>query len=165
MRPLRLAPLAAAFLLAGCSVAPAARAAPLPEAAQQTREELVRQTHAMIDSISARLSERDLAASVAAEQVALLDQRAGKLRARCKRMSSRDRAQFEPHLSWLSQVHTTTTLSIGVLRNESRDFDEDKAEVLLWTKVFMKEIDALERRIDRVAPANVFLSQRTRTRR
>ncbi|MBS1150742.1 MAG: hypothetical protein H6Q89_2440 [Myxococcaceae bacterium] len=164
MSPLRLA-LLGHLLLAGCAVAPGAVAAPPPDGTQKTREELVRETHALIDSITARLSERDLAASVAAEQVALLHHRAGKLRARCEQLSARDRAQFEPHLRWLEQVHSTTTLSIGVLRDQRRDFDEDKAEVLLWTRVFMKEIDALERRIDRVAPVNLFLSQRTRMRR
>lgn len=127
-----------------------------------TREELVRETNAMIASISSRVSERDLAASLAAEHVAMLGLRVGKLRARCEGMSQRDRAQLDPHLSWLDQVHTTTTLSIGVLRNDSRDFEEDKAEVLLWTKVFMKEIDSLERRVDRVAPVKILLSQRSR---
>jgi hypothetical protein len=161
MKPLWIAIVCTA-LSTGCSLASSAEAAPAPAAAQMSREEIVNKTHAMIDSISARLSERDLAASVASEHVALLNQRAGKLRARCDRMTGRERAQFQPHLDWLDQVHHTTTLSIGVLRNDSRDFEEDKAEVLLWTKVFMKEIDSLERRVDRVAPVNVLLSQRSR---
>ena len=43
-----------------------------------------------------------------------------------------------------------------------RDFDEDKATVLLWTKVFLKEIDSLERRVDRLAPTTVLFTQRSR---
>jgi hypothetical protein len=161
MYPARLAILCTTALLWGCTVAPAATDAPRSEPTQKTREQLVNEANTLIDSISVRLSERDLAAAVASEHVALLDMRADKLRARCDKLAPRDRLQFEPHLDWLTQVHDTTTLAIGVLRNDSRDFDEDKAEVLLWTKVFMKEIDSLERRLDRVAPVNVLLSQRT----
>lgn len=146
----------------GCSLA-AASPRPAPVAAEeQSREELVAQANAMINSISARLSERGLAASVASENVAVLNQRAGKLRERCERLDARARHALAPHLQWLEELNTTTTLSIGVLRNETRDFEEDKAEVLLWTRTFKKEIEALERRIDRVAPINIYLTQRSR---
>ena len=153
--------LCCAVLWTACTVAPAVTVAPRPAAAQKTRKELVEETNAVIDSIAVRLSERGLAAAIASEHVAVLDQRASRLRERCEQLPPRDRAELIPHLEWLDQVHSTTTLSIGVLRNDSRDFDEDKATVLLWTKVFMKEIDSLERRIDRVAPVNVLFSQRT----
>ena len=162
MKPLRLTVLLCSTLSMGCGLIPSAHAAPSRDSAQQSREQLVRETNSMIDSITARLSERDLAASIASEHVALLVQRAGKLRARCEQMAPQDRAQLQPHLAWLAQVHDTTTLSIGVLRNDSRDFEADKAEVLLWTQVLMKEIDSLERRVDRIAPTHVLFSQRSR---
>jgi hypothetical protein len=154
MKPMRVTLLVCSSLWMGCSVT--------PDETQPSGERRVREANAMIDSITARLSERDLAASIASEHIALLEQRAGKLRARCERMAPRDRAQLQPHLDWLAQVLDTTTLSIGVLRNDSRDFEADKAEVVLWTKVSMKEIDSLERRVDRIAPTLVLLSQRNR---
>ena len=83
------------------------------------------------------------------------------MRARCEKMPRNECLALEPHLDWLTQIHDTATLSIGVLRNDSRDFEEDKAEVLLWTKVFMKEIDSLERRVGRIAPTKVLFSQRS----
>ncbi len=122
---------------------------------------MVQRNHALIESIASRLSERDLAAAAASERVALLEQRVSRLRSRCAQLSAREATQYGPHLEWLAQVHTTTTLSIGVLRNDSRDFDEDKAEVLLWMKVFAREIDSLERRVDRIAPTNILLTQRS----
>src|SRR5687768_1273563 len=98
-------------LTMGCSVVPTAMAAqrPVSQAEQKTREELVRETNAMIDSVSARVSERDLAASIASEHVALLHHRAGKLRLRAEQMTRREQALLEPHFNWLAQVHTTTT--------------------------------------------------------
>lgn len=159
---MRLTVVLCSTLWLGCSLVPSAHAAPAQGDTQRSREQLVRETNARIDSITARLSERDLAASIASEHVALLDQRAGKLRTRCAQMAPYERAQLQPHLDWLAQLHDTTTLSIGVLRNDSRDFEADKAEVLLWTKVFMKEIDSLERRVDRIAPTHVLLTQRSR---
>ncbi len=144
-----------------CSFAPSAVTSSKDAVPQRTREELVKETHAMLVSVSGRVSERDLAASIASEHVALLNQRAEKLRARCERMAQRERAPLVPHLDWLAQVYTTTTLSIGMLRNESRDLVGGQAEVLLWTKVFITEIQSLETRVDRVAPMNVLLTQRS----
>ncbi len=161
MSRLRLACWCAALLTTGCGLLPAASAPFDLAAAQNAREALVANNNRLIDSINHRLSERDLAASIASEHVALLEQRVGKLRARCEAMPRNECVALEPHLDWLAQVHDTTTLSIGVLRNDSRDFEEDKAEVLLWTKVFTKEIDSLERRVDRIAPTKVLLSQRS----
>lgn len=149
------------LLTTGCSLAPAANAPFDAVADAEAREAMVKKNHALIESITSRLSERDLAAAVASERVALLEQRVSQLRARCAQLSSRDCAQYGPHLEWLTQVYTTTTLAIGVLRNDSRDFDEDKAEVLLWMKVFAKEIDSLERRVDRIAPTRILLTQRS----
>ena len=162
MNPLRPTLGCALLFFLGCRGVPSAAIATSNPAAQKTREELVAETNAMVDIVSARVSERDLAASIASEHVAILAHRAAKLGERCDHLSTHDRATLEPHLDWLAQVHNTVTLSIGILRNESRSLDEGQAEVLLWTKVFVKEIESLERRVDRIAPVNVLLTQRSR---
>ena len=104
--------------------------------------------NALIDSIFERVSERELAAAAAAERLALLSIRADNLRGRCEKLGTRRRAALAPHLAWLAEVRTTTALAIGVLGKEGRDFEEDKAEVLLWARAFKREIDALELRVE-----------------
>ncbi len=75
-----------------------------------------------------------LVSGVPRRAVGFLAHRGAKLRERCDRLTTHDRASLE----------------------------EGQAEVLLWTKVLIKEIDSLERRVDRIAPVNVLLTQRSR---
>lgn len=117
----------------------------------------MKEANAMLDSIHARVSERDLVASVASEHVALLNMRAERLRIRARGLDEKAQAALEPHLRWLEEVHATAVLSIGVLRNRTRDFEADKAEVLLWAKTFDKEIESIEGRMDKAAPAPALL--------
>ena len=158
MRPFCLTLWCCAFCLGCTAFAPK----PASQAAGKTGDALVREANAMIDSINARVSERDLVATVASEHVALLNMRAEKLRIRSKGLDPKSQAALEPHLNWLDEVHATAMLSIGVLRNESRDFEADKAEVLLWAKTFDKEIESLERRMERASPAQLLFSERPR---
>lgn len=145
------------ILCVGCTKAVPA---PVPKGLDRPGMELVAEANAMLDSIDARMSERDLVATVATEHIALLDMRADKLRARCQTLDAKTQASLEPHLKWLEEVHATALLATGVLRNEKKDFEEGKAEVLLWAKTFGNEIDSLERRLDRAAPPRMLFSQR-----
>lgn len=149
------------ILCLGCGLLEPASVAPPASAAQkESGEQLVARANRLIDDISSRLSERALAASVASENLELLDQRAQRLRERFQNADLKARGVIEPHLQWLTEVHETATLCIGVLRDPATDFEESKAEVLLWTKTFHNEILNVERRMDRVAPVAVLLSER-----
>src|SRR5688572_13658402 len=111
---MRLTLLIAVFCV-GCSLVPAATVAPAAAPTQkESGAELVAQANHLLDSITSRLSERELVASVASENLELLDQRAKKLRERFAKMDPRSRGAIEPHLEWVGEVHDTTTLCIGV---------------------------------------------------